>query len=532
MTFKIAGHVLDGGSPVEGSKVQLFIKRNDTCIGHVTSGSDGSFQFTGLSSAEPNEYFVVAHDVAQAGSLVIFDDSTSRTWTLNGSATTSKRKRKYGKAGLTLDGAGYATTPAHTDFDVGADAFCIDFWVNTTVTTDQWILSKTSATGGLQYEFAFGISSTYAMFYYGIRGSNQSIQRMFFPTTMPDNTFAHVSIGRDATGKWRCSLNGILSTSYQLAPLASSLTYGGVTQGNYTDAVDLGSPSIPVTIGAFGGYYSSNPFAGAIDELRFIKGAYPYTVSNDVPTDAFAIGSTTNTKALLHFNGANASTTFADEYGTTWTAGGSAQLATAIKKFGTASGVFNGSSDYLSAPNTAIFDLSSADFTIEAWIYPTTVSSGVYTIFSVRNTSNAGITFCIYNGNLLFYASGYGNCIGSATISTSVWTHVACVKRGSVASLFVNGVLDGTFPVSSINYLGTHDVLIGKAQASGLDYYYSGYIDEFRLVNGVAVYSEHFTPPTRLQVAGDHANTKSLVHMKDFSLYKAAVVDQLTAVTE
>jgi hypothetical protein len=46
------------------------------------------------------------------------------------------------------------------------------------------------------------------------------------------------------------------------------------------------------------------------------------------------------TVALLHMNGADTSTTFTDEAGTAWTAAGNAQIDTAQKVFGTASGLY------------------------------------------------------------------------------------------------------------------------------------------------------------------------------------------------
>lgn len=45
------------------------------------------------------------------------------------------------------------------------------------------------------------------------------------------------------------------------------------------------------------------------------------------------------TVVLLHMNGTDASTTFTDESGKTWTAGGNAQIDTAQSKFGQVQGL-------------------------------------------------------------------------------------------------------------------------------------------------------------------------------------------------
>ena len=63
------------------------------------------------------------------------------------------------------------------------------------------------------------------------------------------------------------------------------------------------------------------------------------------------------TKSLLHFNGANNSTTFTDESGKTWTPASAAKLSTTAPKLGSASGLFTAaSSDYISTPASADFN--------------------------------------------------------------------------------------------------------------------------------------------------------------------------------
>ena len=58
------------------------------------------------------------------------------------------------------------------------------------------------------------------------------------------------------------------------------------------------------------------------------------------------------TKALLHMDGADGSTTFIDESGKTWTRAGNAQIDTSQYKFGGASGLFDGSGDWVDTPGS------------------------------------------------------------------------------------------------------------------------------------------------------------------------------------
>ena len=82
---------------------------------------------------------------------------------------------------------------------------------------------------------------------------------------------------------------------------------------------------------------------------------------------AALMGPDSFTKLLLHMDGTDASTTFLDEGVTVHAiaAHGHAQLNTADKKFGSASGLFDGNGDYLKIPTHADFDLSGGVWTIE-----------------------------------------------------------------------------------------------------------------------------------------------------------------------
>ena len=79
-----------------------------------------------------------------------------------------------------------------------------------------------------------------------------------------------------------------------------------------------------------------------------------------------------NVVLLLHMDGTDGSTTFTDSssYARAMTAAGNAQIDTAEFKFGTASGLFDGTGDSVQTPNGADFQFLG-DFTVEAWVRPT-----------------------------------------------------------------------------------------------------------------------------------------------------------------
>ena len=188
-----------------------------------------------------------------------------------------------------------------------------------------------------------------------------------------------------------------------------------------------------------------------------------------------------NVLSLLHFDGANGSTTFTDEKGVSWTRYGStAAISTAQSKFGgssllLSSGGLNGT--YASA-------LGTGDYTIECWIYPTSVSA----ITVVWGKSNYALD--LWNNQLLFYRSAQ-YCI-SAAITANNWYHVALVRESGVNKIYVNGVASATTTTAGSGDPGAaFDIgcLLGGNTLQG-------YIDEFRVTKDVARYTSNFTPPT------------------------------------
>ena len=87
---------------------------------------------------------------------------------------------------------------------------------------------------------------------------------------------------------------------------------------------------------------------------------------------------------LMHFNGTNGSTTFTDNGPSpkTVTSNNGAAISTAQSKFGGASGLFDGTNDYLSTNSTSAFDWQG-DITIECWIYPLALNGNNSTIYGV-----------------------------------------------------------------------------------------------------------------------------------------------------
>src|SRR3990172_1289288 len=215
------------------------------------------------------------------------------------------------------------------------------------------------------------------------------------------------------------------------------------------------------------------------------------------------------TKILLHFDGTDASTTITNTNAGgsdhTWTAAGNAQIDTAESKFGGASGLFDGTGDYVSTPDHADFTLGSSDFTVDVWFNCTKAAGSFANIigqndnvaanssfFIVRNTINV-ITFRVSNGSS--FAIVTGTTVFTDSVNTG-WHHLACVRTSNILRMFIDGVQEG----GNISFSGSvpdSALVFGVGSNGGTTAnLWTGWIDEFRLSVGIARWTANFTPPT------------------------------------
>jgi len=225
---------------------------------------------------------------------------------------------------------------------------------------------------------------------------------------------------------------------------------------------------------------SSNPIYAAVDDS--------YTVS------------------LLHFNGANGMQTFTDESGKTWTAHGAAYTDTTVYKFGSASGNFPGSSNWIDVPDNSDFHLGSGDFTIDFWMRLSTGSSGSEQRIAGQMDSSftlSSVSFYFYkltdntlNGGIFAGSNSY-IAHSDTALSENVWYHIALIRNANILTLYINGIAGSTtkdLTGITVNNSSAH-LSIGRL-GDYADTYFTGFIDEFRLSKGVARWTTNFTPPT------------------------------------
>jgi len=231
-----------------------------------------------------------------------------------------------------------------------------------------------------------------------------------------------------------------------------------------------------------------------------------------------AVGSTVGdvyfpqTKLLLPFDGANGATTTSDLSNSnhTVTFGGNAEISTVQSKFGGSSLSLDGSS-YLSIPTSSSWTVGSSDYSADMWIKTTDGVADLVSAFKQAAPNNGwlfGIGFhTVTDGKLAFYnaSSSYELFGGTAFVNDGDWHHVAFTKSGATLRLFVDGVLDATGTITITSTNSGEAILIGRDNNASPSRYYSGYLDELRISQGIARWTAAFTPPTSapLTSAGD-----------------------------
>lgn len=398
----------------------------------------------------------------------------------------------YGNAGgsMYFDGSGdYLTTTSNVATALSNTDFTIEGWIyisaypqanpnpisnwTGTWTGDCWSLHARHTSAGTD-KFSFWVNNI---------SSGSAI--LISTTTTRANRWFHVAITRSGS-TMKMFVDGIQEATYNCG----------------TTSVDNGTSKF-INLGGYNSYNDAQ-FNGYLSDVRIIKGKALYTSDFAVPTTPLT--AVTNTQLLL--SGTNAS--IKDYTGKIVTETvGNVQVSTVTKKFTEGAMYFDGVGDYLTVPNNQL-NLSSGDFTIEGWIYTTTLSNDAASCREViqltpnsNSSSYSGPRVAMSGGILKFWLSTTGSTwidgLGHGTIAlkTNEWTHFAFTRNGSMFSLFVNGVLSSSYSTSATLYAGTADTRIGNLLYSSAGCW-QGYIDDLRVTKGIARYVSDFAVDTQV----------------------------------
>lgn len=212
------------------------------------------------------------------------------------------------------------------------------------------------------------------------------------------------------------------------------------------------------------------------------------------------------TKVLLHFNGADGSTTFTDDgvTGHTVTPYGAAQLTTSDQVFGSACGTFNGVDSYLKISNHPNFDFSGGVWTID-WRQKANDVPSISVIFyhetdannyMMIHTTPLGSGANLRNGVRLLIVTGGVTKIDLVIdpgFDVGRWRHYAFVENGDDFYGFCQGYLEDSVNSTDrpLDYSG--DIFM-FANATPVNWF-NGKIDEFR-ISDTARWTSDFAVPS------------------------------------
>jgi hypothetical protein len=210
------------------------------------------------------------------------------------------------------------------------------------------------------------------------------------------------------------------------------------------------------------------------------------------------------TKLMIHFDGVDGAIAYTteDDGARVVTFVGTAQLDTAQKKFGTASLLLDGNSDYVTIPDSDDWSFGTGDFTIDLWVRFANVQNcgiigqyaDVNNLWTIRydNDDTKLVVQFVVGGVVK------GSLTASWTPSTDTWYHIAVVRSSTSAFVFVNGssLTLTTATAFDVNDVGNIASVLRIGSYTGANLFLNGWVDEPRISKGVARYTANFTPNT------------------------------------
>jgi hypothetical protein len=429
--------------------------------------------------------------------------------TANGNAQISTAQSKFGGSSGLFDGTGDYVSMSAIQYP-GVDTWTVEghFYLTNVTTKPVVAIWQNDAGDSSRRHMLFFATSTHGdasvrnRIYLGL-GSGSSYDFPFVSYTLTANTWFHLAVSRDGSNNIRFFING-------------------TQQGSTQSSTKAFFPTSALTGRIGSNTFENGDMYGHFDEFRVSKTAR-YTANFTTPTEPFI--NDANTLLLIHANGANASTTFTDDVGTT--AGvtyrtdsyasflklavpfdndfgtidiaprisGSGLTASATKTQGanvtltTAQRYWTSSPNYVKSADfapggdaltyvlpTAIPTSASGTFVIEGWFRAeatgikwciSSADSGGRFIVSVSNATVANLTTSEGNQNFIY-------------IGTS-WTHVAFVCDGGTKRCYYNGIYRGAW--LSGNTSGFSTLHLGQFNAGDANDY-DGQIQDFRVYVG------------------------------------------------
>ena len=349
----------------------------------------------------------------------------------------------------------------------GTGDFCLQFWVYGAATDN-------TGYKGLVTKYSGGVGSFWLQ-------PSSGVIAVGFATSVEgtgtanifNNEWHHIALTRSGT--------------------AVKVFVDGVQDISFTSSANLNN-TVDMLIGDIGAL--NRNFQGYVADLKYDVGNAVYTSAFTPPTSPVG-----NTNADLYLPMDNAG--IFDKTGNfNLIPEGNAATSTTQYKFGSTAMSFDGTGDYVTIPDDNQFDFHG-DFTLEMWVYSTgTATTGSQTIIGGNGSGSNGWAIYSTQGSetVNFYHTSLRIQSSTGDLPRNQWVHLAVSRSGSTTKMFVDGTQVGS------DYTGSETFEQGSANLGtrigydiGANGYFTGYLDNLQILNGVAKYTSNFTAPTAEQ---------------------------------
>lgn len=283
--------------------------------------------------------------------------------------------------------------------------------------------------------------------------------------------------GRIVANKWShlaaVRVNGVVNLYVDGVSVGSATSAADIT-GNNTDVVNVGSDKL-----------NNWGVNGWIKEVRVSKGIARYTGTFTPSTTPFTAEAAVTTKAIA----------------------------------------FDGTGDYLTAPDHADWDFGTGDFTLECWARFNTVTSTFFIERGVGAGDDFGLRHSTGASALDIYVNGVLYRLTTWTAVANRWYHIAASRSGTSLRGFIDGVQVNATQVSSDNVSSARGITVGAGN-SGATEPLNGWMKNVRISN-IARYTAAFIPTPVHTLLTNDANTKLLL-LGDESVGATTFVDSET----
>ena len=404
--------------------------------------------------------------------------SSTKAITSNGDPSASSVRSNFYNGSFHFDGTGdYLSVGSASDFEVGSDDFTIEMWLNmdaTSSTCSTFFSKGNSSSVGTEFLSVqtTGANTTIGFFF----GSGTAL---LSSTEFNLDTWHHVAVTRSGN-TFRLFIDGDQKTS----TTSSTTLATGVSAG-----VIVAAQSFDVSA-------DGRKYNGYMQDLRVYKGVAKYTSD-------FVVASTS--PDILPDTPSGVS--------------GSSKLT----KITDGSVAFDGTDDFLTVSSRTDFGLVEQDWTVECYAY-ITGTNGTGRLWYLEGDSNSSIDGVYFSDTNMSMGTTGSWSVGDGTggdYAQNKWIHVAVCHDSTNMRMYIDGVQSLTttnnFYNSSSKKLTLMSTNNGSYSGLGI-----GFISNFRVINGTALYTKNFTPPTAPLT--DVTNTKLLCCQSSTLTTSAAVI--------